>query len=103
MTVANGIFSDNAFTLNPEYTKNTQKYLNSEVKSVDFSGNPASGESEVNKWVNSKTNGKISGIFKPGNDYKIIVNNIIDVWVLCCRRCHPKNKQSYGAPKVMIS
>ncbi|CAI6368264.1 unnamed protein product [Macrosiphum euphorbiae] len=67
LTVANGIFSDKAFSLNPEYTKNTQKYLNSEVRSVDFSGNPTSGESEVNKWVNSKTNGKISGIFKPGD------------------------------------
>lgn len=67
LTVANGIFSDKAFSLNPEYTKNNQKYLNSEVKSVDFSGNPASGVSEVNKWVNNKTNGKISEIFKPGD------------------------------------
>ncbi|XP_015380516.1 PREDICTED: leukocyte elastase inhibitor-like [Diuraphis noxia] len=67
LTVANGIFSDKAFTLSPEYTKNTQKYLNSEVRSVDFSGNPTSGESEVNKWVNSKTNGKISRIFKSGD------------------------------------
>nr|BAH71701.1 ACYPI008775 [Acyrthosiphon pisum] len=66
LTVANGIFSDKAFSLNPEYTKNTQKYLNSEVRSVDFSGNPTSGESELNKWVSTKTNGKISGIFKPG-------------------------------------
>jgi serpin B len=67
LTVANGIFSDKTFSLNPEYTKNNQKYLNSEVKSVDFSGNPAFGESEVNKWVNSKTNGKISELFKPGD------------------------------------
>ncbi|KAL4149574.1 hypothetical protein QTP88_003500 [Uroleucon formosanum] len=67
LTVANGIFPDKAFSLSPEYTKNTQKYLNSEVRSVDFSGNPTSGESEINKWVNSKTNGKISGIFNPGD------------------------------------
>jgi len=67
LTVANGIFSDKAFSLSTDYTKNTQKYLNSEVRSVDFSGNPTSGELEINKWVNNKTNGKISGIFKPGN------------------------------------
>lgn len=66
LTVANGIFSDKAFSLNPDYTKTTQKYLNSEVRSVDFSNNPTSGESEVNKWVDKKTNGKIVGIFKPG-------------------------------------
>ncbi|CAH1713878.1 unnamed protein product [Aphis gossypii] len=67
LTVANGIFSDKAFSLSTDYTKNTQKYLNSEVRSVDFSGNPTSGELEINKWVNNKTNGKISGIFKPGD------------------------------------
>lgn len=72
MTVANGIFSDKAFSLNPEYTKNTQKYLNSEVRSVDFSGNPTFGESEINKWVNNKTNGKISEIFNPGINLIII-------------------------------
>jgi len=67
LTVANGIFSDKAFSLNTDYVKNTQNYLNSEVRSVDFSANPTSGESEINKWVNNKTNGKISGIFNPGD------------------------------------
>lgn len=51
----------------------------SEVRRLDFTGNPSAGESEINEWTKNKTNGKISKLFGSG-DYYIMKkhNDIID-------------------------
>jgi len=56
-----------AFVLRNDYVDKARLYMNSEVKSLDFAGNPANEELEINKWVDQKTDGKISNIFDPGN------------------------------------
>lgn len=44
--------------------------MKSEVRKLDFVGNPTAGESEINEWTKNKTNGKISKIFEPGNQFE---------------------------------
>lgn len=66
-----------AFVLRNDYVDKVRVYLNAEVKSLDFAGNPAKEVSEINKWAEHKTNGTISDIFEPGNQMKIIIIIII--------------------------
>ncbi|XP_015380529.1 PREDICTED: serpin B3-like [Diuraphis noxia] len=66
LTIANGVFTDMAFVLRNDYVEKARLYMNSEVKSLDFAGNPENEELEINKWVEHKTNGKISNIFETG-------------------------------------
>jgi len=51
--------------------------MNAEVKSLDFAGNSANGVSEINNWVEQKTDRKISNIFEPGNKNIMIILLII--------------------------
>lgn len=67
LTVANGIFADKAFDLSADYENQARNYLKSEVRMLDFAGNPSAGESEINEWTKNKTNGKISKILDQGN------------------------------------
>jgi len=62
-----------AFVLRNDYADKVRIYLNAEVKSLDFAGNPAKEISEINKWAEHKTNGIISNIFEPGNQTMIII------------------------------
>jgi len=62
LSVANGIFSDKAFDLSADYENQARNYLKSEVKRLDFAGNPSVGQSEINEWAKNKTKGKISKI-----------------------------------------
>ncbi|VVC37411.1 Serpin domain [Cinara cedri] len=66
LTIANAIFSDKSFELSADYENQVRGYLKSEVKKIDFSGNPLAGESEINEWTNKKTNGKINKLFDSG-------------------------------------
>lgn len=65
LTIANGVFLDKAFVLRDDYVDKARVYMNAEVKSLDFAGNSANGVSEINNWVEQKTDGKISNIFEP--------------------------------------
>lgn len=67
LTIANGIFSDKTFELSADYESQARNYLKSEVKRLDFGGNPLAGESEINEWASKKTNGKITQLFDHGN------------------------------------
>lgn len=64
---------DKAFVLRDDYVDKARVYMNAEVKSLDFAGNFAKGVSEINNWVEQKTDGKISNIFEPGNKIMIIL------------------------------
>lgn len=66
LTTANAVFTDMAFVLRNDYVDKVRVYLNAEVKSLDFAGNPEKEVSEINKWAEHKTDGRISNIFEPG-------------------------------------
>lgn len=68
---------DKAFVLRDDYVDKARVYMNAEVKSLDFAGNSANGVSEINNWVEQKTDGKISNIFEPGNKKIMIILIII--------------------------
>jgi len=67
LTIANAVFTDVEFVLRNDYVDKARVYMNAEVKSLDFAGNTEKEVSEINKWAEHKTNGKISNIFEPGN------------------------------------
>lgn len=62
-----------AFVLRNDYVDKVRVYLNAEVKSLDFAGNPEKEVSEINKWAEHETDGKISNIFEPGNQTTIVI------------------------------
>ncbi|XP_053694200.1 uncharacterized protein LOC128742043 [Sabethes cyaneus] len=63
--IANGIFLDNAFNLNPTYDQTAKELYQSEVEKLDFVNSPHDATKHINNWVNQSTHGKIPEIF-PG-------------------------------------
>ncbi|XP_011493763.2 serine protease inhibitor 28Dc isoform X4 [Aedes aegypti] len=61
--MANGLFLDNSFDLNPTYEKFAEGVYQAEVERLQFSQNADEATNYINTWVNRNTHGKIPEIF----------------------------------------
>lgn len=67
LSFSSGIWVDNSYKLLPGFTDVvTKKYL-AEVKNVDFVKNAEAQRNDINSWVASKTNNKITELFVQGS------------------------------------
>ena len=62
LEVANSMWYDKGFPVEPEFISLNSHYYNADVKELDFS--QASAVKTINDWVNDKTNGKIEEIIE---------------------------------------
>uniref|UniRef100_A0A8D8GLA9 Alpha-1-antitrypsin-like protein CM55-ST n=1 Tax=Culex pipiens TaxID=7175 RepID=A0A8D8GLA9_CULPI len=63
LQLANGIFVDNSFVLNPQYMRTAQELYRSEVQRMSFASQPVEATRQINEWVSRNTHGKIPEIF----------------------------------------
>uniref|UniRef100_A0A1Q3FHY9 Putative serine proteinase inhibitor n=1 Tax=Culex tarsalis TaxID=7177 RepID=A0A1Q3FHY9_CULTA len=61
--LANGIFVDKSFILNPQYMTWSQAIYRSEVERMSFASQPVEATRQINEWVSRNTRGKIPEIF----------------------------------------
>jgi len=64
--LANRIFVEEGFTIQPKYQQIMQAYLTKVDNSVSFA-NPSDAERRINKYVSDKTNGLIDQLLSPGS------------------------------------
>ncbi|XP_017117085.1 serine protease inhibitor 28Dc [Drosophila elegans] len=60
--LANGIFTQTGYSLNPDYRRVIAEVYGSELQVQDFMGNPATARYNINHWVAQHTNNLIQGI-----------------------------------------
>lgn len=63
LTIANALWADWHFTLEPEFVQLCESIFGAKAASLDFSNPQAAAE--INDWVKTKTNGKIPNIVRP--------------------------------------
>lgn len=63
MAIADSIWLENGFLINPDYQKNMEDYYSAKISVLDFT-NPQSA-STINQWVSDNTNAKITKIVDP--------------------------------------
>lgn len=61
--IANSIWYRNTFTVLDSFVSTDSRYFNAKVSALDFGSPNAAGE--INSWVSSNTNGKITGVVSP--------------------------------------
>lgn len=58
--IANGLFSQEGFSMEPAFVSENKENFECETRSLDFS-NPNSAANEINEWVSNKTKGRSHG------------------------------------------
>ncbi|XP_055918334.1 uncharacterized protein LOC129950417 [Eupeodes corollae] len=80
LNIANKIFINSEFSLNPEFNGRSEKYFKTGVESLDFKKSPSESVETINTWVENETNKKITNLMKPGSidqdTISVIVNAI---------------------------
>jgi len=64
LSIANALWSDRSMPLSADFVKRCKTSYQVDVTSLDFQ-NPAA-TNEIEKWVEEKTHGKITGLISPG-------------------------------------
>ncbi|KAH8317813.1 hypothetical protein KR074_010757 [Drosophila pseudoananassae] len=77
--LANGIFTQNGYSLNPDYRQAAADVYGSEIQSLDFEGSPEGSRYNINKWVARNTNNHIENIIssKIPQSTKMILANAL--------------------------
>jgi serpin B len=77
LVLANSIWPSNSYTIKRTFTQTLQTWYNSSVTSLNYAGDKNSYQ-QINNWISSKTNGKISNILGPlpGTTPLVLVNAI---------------------------
>jgi len=78
MSLANSLWAQKDFNFLPTFINTTQKYFHAKVNNTDFQNNPTVAEKEINDWVSTNTNQKITNIVSnlPQNTRLILVNTV---------------------------
>ncbi|GAU96505.1 hypothetical protein RvY_07940 [Ramazzottius varieornatus] len=77
---ANGLFADNKFQLLPEYQRMIGSDFDAKISSVNFAQEAEQARQDINKFVEEKTNGKISNLFAQGSlstDTQLVLVNAV--------------------------
>jgi serpin B len=77
LVLANSIWPSNSYTIKRTFTQTLQTWYKSSVISLNYAGDKNSYQ-QINNWISSKTNGKISNILGPlpGTTALVLVNAI---------------------------
>jgi len=67
MEIANALWAQSGFTINPEFLKLSRDSYGAPVESLDFEKEPQDAANTINAWVNKSTHGKIPTIIKRGD------------------------------------
>jgi len=67
MEIANALWAQSGFTINPEFLKLSRDSYNAPVESLDFEKEPQKAADTINAWVDKNTRGKIPKIIKRGD------------------------------------
>ena len=79
LRLANGVFTDIRFSMRPSYKSFLANYYAAGYKELDFRNKPEISARYINKWVEDRTNGKISKLVTPfqiRNSVMALVNAI---------------------------
>lgn len=78
LSVANGLFSQKNSAFNTNYIRNAREFYQSEVSELDILRNPQAASATINRWISSKTNGKITNIISSlSPDTQLVVANAV--------------------------
>ncbi|VDN98516.1 unnamed protein product [Rodentolepis nana] len=80
LKLANGIFCDAGFEVNPHFTKEVQTYFHAEGKQVDFASNHEKSRQTINEWVEMHTEKKIKELLPSDsidNSTRLVLANAI--------------------------
>ncbi len=64
MEVANAVWTQAGFAINPDFLKLNHDFYDAPVESLDFEREPQGAVDKINAWANDKTHGKIPTILK---------------------------------------
>lgn len=67
LLIANALFADSSVDIAPAYQAELKKYYLSKMYSLDFRNDPQNACAKLNKWISSKTKGKIKGMLNPNS------------------------------------
>lgn len=62
ISIANGIFTQNGYTVRPDYRDAVLGVYRSTIDNLDFANDGVKAAVHINKWVSDKTLGKITSI-----------------------------------------
>lgn len=78
MTLANGLWYSDRYTLSPEYHRLLTEVYDAETRSGDFIGNPQGVADDINFWVDEQSRGMIPKIIYDAQNlqslYSVLVN-----------------------------
>jgi len=78
LSVANGLFSQRNSAFNTNYIRNAREFYQSEVSELDILRNPQAASATINRWISSKTKGKITNIISSlSPDTQLVVANAV--------------------------
>ncbi|KAM9332598.1 uncharacterized protein KZ484_017677 [Pholidichthys leucotaenia] len=66
LSVANRLYGEQSFQFVENFLKETRKYYNAALEPVDFIRNAESARQDINKWVETQTQGKIKDLLAEG-------------------------------------
>ncbi|EDW63979.1 serine protease inhibitor 28Dc [Drosophila virilis] len=77
--VANGLFLQYGYSLNPDYRQAIMEIYKSDLQTLDFQRSPAISKYNINSWVEQHTKGKIENILTDDlpQDTRIIMANAL--------------------------
>ena len=73
MEVANALWTQSGFPINPDFLKLNRDYYDASVGSLDFEGNPRNAANTINAWVNDRTHAKIPEILRDVSPETVLV------------------------------
>jgi len=73
MEVANALWTQSGFPIDPDFLKLNRDYYDASVESLDFEGNPRNAANTINAWVNDKTHAKIPEILRDVSRETVVV------------------------------
>ena len=78
MEIANALWAQSGFQINPQFLKLSADYYHAAVANLDFSQDPAKAADQINAWVNRETHGKIPTIVRrPDPNTRLILTDAV--------------------------
>jgi serine protease inhibitor len=73
MEVANALWTQSGFPINPDFLKLNRDFYDASVESLDFMSNPQNAVDTINAWVNENTHAKIPKILSDVSRATVVV------------------------------
>lgn len=78
MEIANALWTQSDFPVDPHFLKLSQDSYDASARSVDFAGNPRKAADTINGWVDENTHGKIPKIIAtPDRNTRLVITDAV--------------------------